>query len=147
MKELTIGRLPSNDVVLDSPAVSREKHLLATIKPDHSIYLTHFGSNDTKLDDISIKKSPLHPEHSIKIGDFMMSGNELIGKINKVINNSRTDFSLEFQTLLSTLEEFETKKSKINKPSNIPKIIKVASTLSILLVLVVFPDAVPDTFR
>jgi len=147
MRELTIGRLSANDIVLNSPEVSREKHLVATIDEKSNIVLSHFGTNDTKIDGVPIKRSPLYPEHNIQIGNFTINGQELINKINSILYKTKVDFTNEYSEILTTLEEYEKKRNKLAKPLNVSKYIKIGFTLSVVIVLVAFPELVPDNLR
>lgn len=146
MKKLTLGKSTNNSITIDHPTISRERHLDLDIDQDGKIIITHLGNNNTYIDELPIRKSVLLPEQNLIIGDYPISGHELIEKINSVINKSRTDFSPEFEILLPVLEEYEAKKSKIEKPSMLPIIIKISLT-GIVFLVIYFTNVVSEELK
>jgi pSer/pThr/pTyr-binding forkhead associated (FHA) protein len=144
---ITIGRLPTNDIQLIDETVSGNAHLKVEVKPNGKMIFYHNGTNDTKVNGISIKKSTIDPDDKVQIGDFKISGINLLRKINQIAFKSRTDFTKEFELLLPVYEEYEIKKNAIEKPSPIPKMIKVGLSLSVVMILIFFTDHIPEGSR
>jgi len=144
---LTIGRLPTNDIQLIDDTISNNGHLKIEVKPNGKMIFHHNGTNDTKINGVSIKKTTIDPDDTVELGDFKISGINLLRKINKVVYKSRTNFTEEFKLLLPMYEEYEEQKKKIEKPSFIPKLIRISLSLSVVLVLIFFTDSIPEGSR
>jgi ABC-type multidrug transport system ATPase subunit len=70
-RRLTVGRHPSNDVVLDDPNVSRFH--AEVVQLDAGAELRDLGSrNGTRLDGRDVDKGTLHPGSEIGVGPFRM---------------------------------------------------------------------------
>lgn len=148
MEAYTFGRNSSNDIQIDHPSLSGQSHLSLEKTINGVVMLYHQGQNETKVNGRAVKKIPLEITDRIEIGGFKMSGEEMIKLVNKEAYKFKTDFSQEYKELLDKYRAFEAQKEKIEKPSLKPIFLKVGISGGVILILLLFPDLVPNqSFR
>lgn len=134
----SIGRNEDNDLVLSDKSVSGN-HAEIIISDDYHTYtLTDLKStNGTYIDNRRIVSKKLAANQELRFGNHLYMGEKLIELLKSHIKEVRTDFSKEFEELLSLENDFQKKRRNINKNYRIiialPKLI-----VTILVVLAIY---------
>jgi len=140
--EFTLGRSPDNDIVIEDSVIGR-KHLLLVFKSENEIIIEDLDThNSTFVNNIRIKKKMISPNDIILLGSHELNTKFLFSEINKKINESRTDFTKEFQQLKKIYEGYEKKVNEIKSKSQVfPLLIRAFFTLcAMAAAFFIFPN-------
>jgi pSer/pThr/pTyr-binding forkhead associated (FHA) protein len=126
----TLGRSPENDIVIEDPCIGR-KHLYILFRSDKELLIEDLeSSNHTFVNDIRIKKKLISQDDIIRLGTYLLDTSTLFSEIIKKVNESRTDFSVEFNALKKVYEDYEKKVNEFKSKSQLwPMFIKAFFTL------------------
>lgn len=101
------------------------------------------SANGTFVNNISIKKKNISANDSVILGDkingFKVNLNEVIEKYNNIVNQNKTDFTLEFIEIEKVHSDYRTRisnlKKTIGKKNSLPKIIITISSMMLVIIL------------
>jgi len=125
-----------NDIVINEPSVSRA-HAQLEIRPNGEAWIFDSNSkNGVFINNRRINRSKIDQKDQIVLGSKLLDSNSFFTKIEKIINHRKVDFTLEYIPVLHSMDEYYSRRSKISNPSKWPKIIRVA--LSVLLIIIIF---------
>ncbi len=80
--EITLGRGPSNDIVIDGPQISR--HHARIVRSEDGLFLEDLGSaNGTFIDGVRITRSRLEPGQTISLGSYALRLDLARGTVQK----------------------------------------------------------------
>ena len=116
MMEYTIGRNNTNDLKIDDPEISAS-HAKIIVEPDFETF-TLFdldSTNGTYVNGRRIVSKKITDKDSFRFATQKMTGTDLFEHLGRYIKERRTDFSKEFNKLLSIESEYRTKKRQITK--------------------------------
>lgn len=135
--EITVGRSPENDIVIDQPVVGRF-HLKITYLSDSELIVEDLDTvSFTFINQVRIKKKHLYPSDSLMLGNYQLDTEKLFHDIIKIIRDSRTDYSSEFMHLQTVYSIYEKRVSELKRKSQLlPMIIK--STITIFAIVVAY---------
>jgi len=143
----TIGRSKSNDIVIDDPSVSRE-HLRVELENTGKITVEDLdSSNGTLVNGRRIRKSLLVANDQLLLGDYRVDVNNLMMYLQELYREKSKDYSIPFRAMIPDFEIYEREKRKIMNSGKKGAYLRVGLSLVILIVLLAFPDIIPDEIR
>ena len=148
MNSVKIGAHAQNDIVIDDPTVSRF-HAIVGIKENGVNELKDQSSkNGTYINDRRIITSKFTSSDHLKFGDYYMAATDLLSKIKALVNEKRTDFTVEYSELFQIYKQYEHKKNRVTERSKKPIYLRLGLSLLVIVIIVGFPQMVPnDTIR
>ena len=78
------------------------------------------------------------------IGSYLISGADLIKKINRIFYKEKQDLSTEYKSLISELKDYEDLVAKAQKKSVFPKVFKILLILSAGVTLHFKPELIGE---
>jgi FOG: FHA domain len=144
--KLTIGRAKDNDVVLPSTYLNASKyHSEIVLQLSNQYDIRDLDSkNGTYVNDVRVSTSSITPDDEVRFGSHVYSKDALWRAIKNKFLKDRTDFNLEFNHLLVDFKDFEKQKEKIFGKARIPLFIRLGLIGAIIIVLLIFPNVLPD---
>lgn len=142
--QFTLGRDKENNIVIDQNSVSKH-HASINIEYYDDIEIEDLSStNGTYINDRKIKKAKLHTGDQLRVGDYNLDMSVFLKNLFDLYKNKKTDFCKEYGEMLEIFKTYQQKKDKIiNQPKG-PLIIRVALTIFIIGILVLYPEMVPN---
>jgi hypothetical protein len=133
--EITLGRSPENDIVVNQPVVGRF-HLNIKYISETDLLIEALDPNSyTYINDTRIKLKHLHPQDTIFLGNYKLDTGILFANIIKIVRDSRTDYTSEFKHLRTIYNIYERKVSALKRKSQLfPMIIKSAFTFLAIII-------------
>lgn len=129
----TLGRSPENDIVIDAAIIGRQHLSIQYISENELLIEDLDSSNQTYVNNVRIRKKTISPVDEIRLGTHLLSNRFLFTEIMKKVNESKIDFSKEFEQLKKVYEEYEKKINDLKRKSLIvPTILKSGVTLCIM---------------
>lgn len=143
----TIGRSKNNDFVIDDPSVSRV-HLRVELENMGKISVEDLdSSNGTLVNGRRIRKSLLVRNDQLLLGNYQVDVNKLLMDLQKLYQEKSKDYSIPFKAMISDFETYEQEKRKIMNSGKKSGYIRVGLSLLVMVILLVFPDIIPDNLR
>lgn len=135
--EITLGRSPENDLVIDQLVVGRF-HLNIRYVSEGELILEDLDTKSyTFINGIRIRQKQLFPTDILVLGNYPVDVEKLFSDIIKIVKASKTDYSSEFRQLQLVYSFYEKRISELKKKSQImPMIIK--SGVTIVFVAIAF---------
>lgn len=128
--DYTLGRSAENDIVIEDPFVGR-RHLNVFFRSGQELLIEDLDSNNyTYVNGVRIKKKVISPDDKIMLGSYELNTPNLFVEIIKKVNESRTDFSSEFNSLKKIYEDYEKKINEFKSKSQLfPMLVRAFFTL------------------
>ncbi len=144
---LYIGRGSDNDIILPGTyRTASSQHAKITLSGEDEFVLHDIGSkNGTFVNDRRITTVHIRPSDEVRFGSHVYSKESLWAAIKKKFLEGRTDFSKEYRDVLHDFQIFDTEKGKIYGQSRMPMIIRIGCIGSVIAILLLFPNLVPDS--
>jgi ribosomal protein L37AE/L43A len=133
--EITLGRSPENDIVIDQPVVGRS-HLKITYLSESELLVEDVGSNSfTYINNVRIKRKHISPSDLMMLGNYQIDLEKLFSDIIKIVRDSRSDYSQEFKHLQTIYSIYEKRVSELKRKSQLlPMIFKSAFTFGAIII-------------
>ena len=133
--EITLGRSPENDIVVNQSVVGRT-HLKITYISESDLLIEAIDSNSfTYINDVRIKLKHLTPHDRILLGNYKLDTEKLFMDIIKIVRASRTDYSNEFKHLRTIYSIYERRVSSLKRKSQLfPMILKSTFTFGAIII-------------
>ena len=143
-QEISIGQSEDNDIVIKHDTVSRN-HALIHIDDNGDFWIKDLNStNGIYVNNRRVKRYKVDEKDLILLGGKQVNSDSFFSRIHKILLHRKTDFTKEYLDILSLLEAYETSKRKISNGNKWPKIIRLASSILLILILLFFPNLIPD---
>ncbi|MGB4906298.1 MAG: FHA domain-containing protein [Saprospiraceae bacterium] len=143
-RQITLGSRADNDFSYQNPSVSGY-HAVLKIENNVVIIEDLNSTNGTYINDKPVKEAILKAHDKLELGVFEVPVGELFKKINEHELLHKTDFSKEYEAMLSNFKIYRKKKIVISTPPKWPIILRV--TLTILLITVwLMTDTIPRQY-
>lgn len=141
---IKIGSGTKNGIVINDASVSREHALIKYLGSGEYRIEDLNSKNGTYVNDRRIIKSRFLAKDTVTLGTYLLTGDDLIYQVKKILNRERKDFSEEFGIIIKQLQEYESKKDKILKRPILPHLLKAGILLAIILLMLFYPGLVPN---
>lgn len=143
----SIGRSKSNDIIIDDPSVSRE-HLISKVEKSGRIILEDLrSSNGTIVNGRKVKRTDLSDGDQLILGDYKVDTKKFIEELRSLYRKESNDYTIPFLSLMPEFTAYENEKRRIFNSGKNGAYIRVGLSLVILIILLVFPDIIPDKLR
>lgn len=135
--EITLGRSPENDLVIDHSVIGRF-HLKIKYVTDEELIIEDLDTASyTFVNGDRIRQKRLCPLDILVLGNYTVDVEKLFTDIIKIVKASRTDYSIEFRQLQLVYSIYEKRVSELKKKSQIlPMFIK--SGVTVIFVAIAF---------
>jgi pSer/pThr/pTyr-binding forkhead associated (FHA) protein len=141
----TIGRSKEADITYTDPTVSNmHAHIEMDTSKDEITLIDHQSTNGTYINGVRIQRAVLHTHDEVAFGNFTIAAVDLIDTIKTKYNNSKSDFKKEYQKMLESFQIYQTKMNKLTDVSKTPIYIRLFFGVLMLLLLILFPDLLPN---
>jgi len=136
---ITIGRDPSNTIVVKHQSVSRF-HSRLELKEQKFILYDLDSKNGTFINDIRIKKGIIEKSDKLVLGGYATKAENVLVKATSFIHINKVDYSNEFPALLSSFQEYQNKLEKITKRPIAPLMIRLVLGILGIAIILTFSD-------
>lgn len=128
--EITLGRSPENDLVIDQPVISRFHLKIKYVSEEELLVEDLDTSSHSYINGLRFKQKQLLPRDILILGNYPIEMEKLFSDIIKIVKASKTDYTSEFKELQIIYSFYERRISGLKKKSQImPMLIKSGITL------------------
>jgi len=146
--KVNIGRSTDCDIVLDDPTVSKVHAVIDIQYYDDLSIEDQQSKNGTFINGRKIVKSTLRETDELILGSYKPDMSIILSTVFEKFRASKTDFSREYAEMLQNFKEYQKEKDRLSNPPKGPLIIRLGTALAVGIILVFFPDLIPnDTIR
>lgn len=144
--KISIGRSSESDVQIDDATVSNHHAVLQLLKSGYQL-VDKNSTNGTFVNGRRIKISLLDSESEIKFGSYKTSMIDLLSKSRQIINTQKTDFTLEYKSLLHLFKQYQSRKDVIQSQSKGPLVFRLLTSGIFVAIILFFPDLISNAIR
>jgi len=141
---IKIGFDSSNDISLKDDSISALHAYLKMIDESHFELQDAGSSNGIHVNNRRIKNKVIDEKDQIIFGGLKIDTPEILEKAKGIILNRRTDFSIEYSSIINQLKVYSQQRDKLSDGNKWGNIARVGGSVILILILVFKPELIPD---